>query len=451
MAVGGSREYRRFLVDDCDAHVRTSILSKAESYPVVNLGLGGIQFISFQTLKVDQRLHLSLKVGDQLGFIKTSAIVRWFDQIPGERAFRVGAAFFKLPKDEQDGQIFFEGAAKLFGPDGRPWKDGKPQRGWVTLPGDQPGLWSFLPTENEIVGSRNIPPFFAAESASSYFEPDIPWTRRPAAEARRADAKQVFTAGAIRTPGNQGIHLTGKRLFQLQGGPPHASGDGLRFLPFKKGTIEFWMKPNWHTCGLRPEGAKCLINMNVARGQNPWSVWHNVKPRSRNAYNDFLFSHVLYGWMYTDGLAKKSTLRRYRRTIFEPGQWYHVAWVWGHENGLVPGNPPYHTKVRDNVLVGRIFVNGKQGRNTGYQWYKNEPFEMPLSLDISRGYVSANLDAVVDELRVSDTQRYRDDFQPSRKEEFQLDEHTRALFHFNGDMTGASWGVEGKVLGTLRK
>jgi len=99
MAVGGSREYRRFLVDDCDAQVRTSMLTKGENYPVVNLGLGGIQFIAFQPLKVDQRLHIQVKVGDQYGFIKTSAIVRWFDQIPGERAFRAGATFFKLPKD----------------------------------------------------------------------------------------------------------------------------------------------------------------------------------------------------------------------------------------------------------------------------------------------------------------------------------------------------------------
>jgi len=180
-------------------------------------------------------------------------------------------------------------------------------------------------------------------------------------------------------------------------------------------------------------------------------MWHHVKPRSRNAYHDFLFSHVLYASLYSDGVAKKSTLRRYRRTIFEPGEWYHVAWVWGPEDGIVPGNPPYHTRVRNNVLIARVFINGKQGGNTGYRLYKNEPCHMPRSLNISRGYASANLDSVIDELRVSDTQRYKDDFQPSRAQEFELDEHTRALFHFNGNLKGESWRHKGKLPASLKK
>ena len=352
--------------------------------------------------------------------------------------------YFKLPEGTADGQIFFEGTATLFDPEGTPWADGEPQHGWVSLPQDRPGLWHFLPLENELVSTRNIPPFFAAESASSYFEPDIPWARKAVAPYQAPSAEQVFVPGAIEAPGNQGIHLSGIRSFGLAGGEPHPSGDGLRFIPFSQGTIEFWMKPNWHTCELRPEGSKTLIYMNVAEG-DAWSVWHYVKPRSRNSFHDFLFSHVLYGWFFSDGETKGSTLRRYRRTIFEPGEWTHVAWVWGKEDGITPGNPPYHTKVRDDVLIARIFINGTQGSNMGYRWYGNDPAYMPTVLNIGRYYASANIDAAVDELRVSDVQRYARDFEPSRKGELELDEHTRALFHFNGDLTGESWRYDGEL------
>jgi len=343
--------------------------------------------------------------------------------------------YFSLPKGMEDGQVFFEGSARLFDPGGQPWPAEDPQHGWVTLPTDRPGRWCFLPVENEIVGSRNIPPFYAAESASSYFDPGITWERRPAPEFQRPDPALVFADGAIQTDGNQAVHLTGRRIIRLAGGDPHPSGDGLHFLPFKQGTIEFWMKPSWHTCELRPKGFKRLVTMNVAKGSG-WQLSHYVAPRSRNSSHDFLFSHVLYGWFYSDGLAKRSTLRRYRRTIFEPGEWTHVAWVWGLRDGLVPRNPPYHTKAQKDVLISSIFINGQQGTNTGYRWYKNLPVEMPISLEIGRGYASANIDAIVDELRISDVQRYTSDFEPSRGTELEVDEHTRALFHFNGDLGG---------------
>ena len=358
--------------------------------------------------------------------------------------------YFRLPKGEKEGHIFFEGSAKLFDPDGRPWKSGKPQSGWVALPEDKPGVWSFLPVANEIVGSRNIPPFFAVGSAASYFDPGIPWTRRPAPSFKRPDPKLKFVEGAFAGPGNRAVQLTGRRRFRLLGGAPHASGDGLRFLPLKKGTIEFWMKPNWHTCALQPKGWKCLVHLPVAKGL-AWSLWHYVKPRARMDNLDFLYSHVLYGWFYSDGVAKLSTMRRYRRTVFEPGEWYHVAWVWGQEDGLVPGNPPYHTKVRNNVLIARIFVNGKQGSTTGYRWYKNQPCQAPISLEIGRGYASGNIDAAVDELRISDVQRYGEDFTPSREAEFKPDTHTRALFHFNGDLKGVSYGYKGTLPAKLAK
>lgn len=105
MTFGGSRRTRRFLVDDCDVAVRSdsfaAMLSKGQMLPVVNLSLGGVQFISFQPLKVGQHLRLSIKVGGQFAFIKSAAVTCWLEQIPGEQACRVGASFLRMPKGEQ--------------------------------------------------------------------------------------------------------------------------------------------------------------------------------------------------------------------------------------------------------------------------------------------------------------------------------------------------------------
>jgi hypothetical protein len=52
----------------------------------------------------------------------------------------------------------------------------------------------------------------------------------------------------------------------------------------------------------------------------------------------------------------------------------------------------------------------------------------------------------VDELRVSDVQRYSGDFTPPpRDAEFAVDGHTRALFHFNGNATGEAFGHQGPL------
>jgi hypothetical protein len=62
-----------------------------------------------------------------------------------------------------------------------------------------------------------------------------------------------------------------------------------------------------------------------------------------------------------------------------------------------------------------------------------------------------NLDMAIDELRISGIRRYKNDFvPPSRDEEFKLDEHTRALFHFNGNSQGESYGQSEHVTGMIK-
>ena len=153
--------------------------------------------------------------------------------------------------------------------------------------------------------------------------------------------------------------------------------------------------------------------------------------------------------------GKSQAIIRTRRenTIFEQGEWTHVAWVWG------PRDFPGHAgSVIADVLRSRAYINGKYGRQrTPYSissWI-DHVIRSPLKeLQIGSPAQAKrdNLQAFVDELRVSDVQRYTADFEPpSRKVEFEADEHTRALFHFNGTLKGRSHGFDGTVEGVLTR
>jgi hypothetical protein len=62
------------------------------------------------------------------------------------------------------------------------------------------------------------------------------------------------------------------------------------------------------------------------------------------------------------------------------------------------------------------------------------------------GWLSA-----IDELRISDIARYTETFRPPLPDrEFVLDEHTRALFHFNGNCLGESYGQTNSITGELK-
>jgi len=345
---------------------------------------------------------------------------------------------FKVPEGVSDGAVFFEGSARLYAPDGAPFADGEPQHGWVDLPPDRPGLWSFEPVDNRLVRVRNVPPFFAFADPAHYFEPNIEWEREEVEEQEEtAPDKAVFVSGAVNTPGNQALSLTGRRLFKLEAGEPHPSGVGGRFLPFHQGTIEFFFKPRWS--GFEPP-REYLTVVRIPSAGYEWRLSYMNDPK-KNPEN---FFHVLYAQAYSDGPLKRITFRCYRKqTLFERNKWVHIAWVWGQRDGIYAN----HGKTSKNVLMTRIYVDGRAGRDYYYKLGHNLPADEPKALQLEGG-----LRAVVDELRISDCQRYLADFAPpSRAREFELDEHTRALFHFNGDVKGQSHGHAGALPVTLRE
>ena len=337
--------------------------------------------------------------------------------------------YFRLPKKTTDAQILFEGSARLFDPSGKPVANGAPRHGWIDLPSDRPGLWSFQPVDSRLLRVRNLPPFFAFGDPADYFEPGIPWRReKPPPPLEKISPDTVYVPGAIATPGNKALHLHGRRRLTLKAGDALPAGKGSRFLPFHEGTIEFFFKPDWGVLDM-PGTSSSLMLVRMATKRHDWRMEYVKK------------GHRFWAHAYSDGPSRRMTFGcHWPHRVLEPDEWIHIAWTWGQED-------PGVAEMEDNTLVMRLFVNGKTTGLSTYYNRPNLPADRPLALVL--GY--ADVRAAFDELRISDIQRYRKPFRPPQRDrELAPDEHTRALFHFNGDVKGESHGHEGPLPVTFR-
>lgn len=353
--------------------------------------------------------------------------------------------YFNLPTNAADAQLFFEGKARLFDPAGRPFADPAGARGWVDLPDKQPGLWCFEPAENRLVRARNFPPFFAFGNPAFYFEPPIEWAREaPERGAPVTQTNSIFVAGASAGDVNRALFLSGKKTLTFPAGSLHGSGDGGQFVPRRQGTVEFFFKPSWSTLDLGPGNVSIDLAHVLTDTNSTWNLVHRIDPEGVNLNlcpRDP--SHSLFGSMYLSDPGKSWLRVWLTETLFERGQWVHIAWVWGPKRTL----GPHRNKL--DLMTMRIFVNG-QGR----AWtIFREAGEAALPLGLPRSLVLGPLKgAAIDELRVSDVQRYTENFTPpARDRELAADAHTRALFRFNGDLKGLSHGVGGELVGKLEE
>jgi len=322
--------------------------------------------------------------------------------------------FFRVPEDAEGAAIFCEGVTRLFDPSGKPYPDATPQRGWISLPKDLAGLWSFEQLERKLVRVRNLPPFFALRDPAFYFEPPIEWERESATEFTRPDPAEIYVAGALATADNQALQVTPDRRLIINGSDS---------LPFEQGTIEFWFRPNFHTLELTEGGG--LISLDT-KGGKPWTL--SVK---HGEGDQWYHSRTLLGIFETDGASKRRSIRCYRQTLFESGRWVHVAWTWGARTDLaVRGSGAVLKAAEQGVLTQRIYIDGKAGKFTPDNLAGNLPLFAP-----TRFRTSSAFDGAIDELRISNVMRYREDFEsPTRKRPFEVDEQTLALFRFDGNL-----------------
>ena len=356
---------------------------------------------------------------------------------------RPGATvYFKVPEDAKDAQVFLEGRAQLLDPEGKPFGDPKGVHGWVDLPADKPGLWSFKPIENQLVRVRNLPPFFAMHEPESHFEPPLEWQREDLEPrtARKIPQDAMFVAADSYTPGREALFLGGNNTFTLSAGPADPNGDGGQFLPHQEGTVEFFFRPSWSTFDIGP-GAAIRSLLRVQTDKSPWELVYRIDPLGTTIFGGPRGpAHSLFGNLYVEG-AKPYWLRQWMpQTLIERDKWIHLAYVWGRR----PSYGPHGEKL--SLMALHYFLNGKGAKRmvfrVGYDGAL--PHGMPKALTLGP------FQGAVDELRISDTQRYEEDFAPpTQGTTFNVDEHTRALFHFDGDLKGLSHRTAGPVSGAI--
>ena len=350
--------------------------------------------------------------------------------------------FLKLPKGETQGAVFFEGKASLFTPDAKPFGPGEGVSGWVKLPDDRPGLWSFLPVDNKLVRVRNLPPFFAFERAENYFEPAIEWARetppKPLARYARTDR---FVRGASGEPGDTALHMPRGRTLELSAKAKAPDGREHALISTAQGTIEFHFRPKW---GSFSEPGKTvyhrLLRLNL-RGGKTVSLQHVRNPNTPYWFH----THALQLNLPVTGRKGWVGVRTCRRVLLEPNAWVHVAIVWGYTGaGRLP------SERGKGALNAMIFVSGELGQTFfgGTGRYK----DLRLPGQIESLTLEGLMDGVVDELRISNVMRYTHDFQPpSRQSRLPADKHTGMLFHFDGNTDGVSGLVVGPIKAQLRK
>ena len=202
------------------------------------------------------------------------------------------------------------------------------------------------------------------------------------------------------------------------------------FLPFSQGTIEFFMRPAWSTFSLPTTRWRYYTFLRMPSTGETWTLSYMTNPDART----WMASHVLYGYFMSEGKQSHS-IRAYRQTVIESGVWTHIAWVWGPETIA-----SFKDTRQIKVLTAKVFVNGKLGLHYAYRVEGQRAAHRPEAL-----WLTDELGSAYDELRVSDVPRYTKDFVPPRDQEFELDEHTRALFHFNGELAGKSYGHAGEM------
>ncbi len=99
------RQAPRFAIEDCTIqHKRAGLFSFLRSYsagrqPLVNISLGGLQFLTNDTLKVDDVLHINAHIPGVDDPLRLKGTVVWVGRGDEEYISRVGVLFNKASEE----------------------------------------------------------------------------------------------------------------------------------------------------------------------------------------------------------------------------------------------------------------------------------------------------------------------------------------------------------------
>ena len=347
--------------------------------------------------------------------------------------------YFRVPAGQNEVRLFLGREVNVARPDGSLAKDvNGEQIGEVTLPVEgKAGFWRLEWPEPALVMFRNVPPVVAFGTTERCFEPTaLLETETAKPELPPVDA--TFVPGVI----GQALQLNGKDVLRFRRGESLGLGDvgehvAFESFPGSKGTIEFYFRPNWNTVDF-PVLNRKLHHLHLVHAGS-LQLYHRcgqgpVTTRPY-AYVDLLCRGP---WGRPGGgphAVQTKPCGNQARMYFRAGEWTHIAGTWVID---------ITEKKRVDKGKFHVFINGQKRRRCwGYpqQLWSYLPFRIG---DIDEWIrIGSTANGTFDELRISDTVRYEGDFAPPPKP-FVPDEHTKALFHFDGAPDGV--GTGGKKL-----
>ncbi len=254
-----------------------------------------------------------------------------------------------------------------------------------------------------------------------------------------------FVPGALRTaPLNRGFAFTEPRFLMFNGASEGTLTRGIRdpgpasvHWGLQAGTLEFWCQPTWDA----GDDVERVFFDSVAYMHRRQCTLRKRGADGRNEL-EFLIADADQTPRVVRGPAPLAS-----------GRWHHIAATWdfprAHLALFVDGQLVARQGPGTTAWPSSLEAAGTATKGIGI--FERDSRSMPMQVCIGRqvsGAVGQSAEAVIDELRISDIERYADSFTPPR-DEFTTDEHTRALFHFENEPHGVHAGDDRFVRGHL--
>ncbi|MFO7903262.1 MAG: LamG domain-containing protein, partial [Pirellulaceae bacterium] len=250
-----------------------------------------------------------------------------------------------------------------------------------------------------------------------------------------------FTDGALEiAPINRAFEFTGRRRLCFNGASEGTLTAGTYgdhksvHWGLQAGTLEFWCKPSWTA----DDGVERVLFHSKAYG-------HRLQSRLRKRADGQLQWTIADSHEQLHSVTGPATLRR--------GAWHHLAATWSFPKArlqlFIDGKRIARSESETGPwpfsLVAK--AEGKKGMGIMGEDRRSMPMQAFIGGD-SQWTEQGSAEAVVDEFRVSSRVRYDENFAPSRTE-FEIDDHTRALFHFENERHGEHHSDDRFVRGHL--
>jgi len=361
-----------------------------------------------------------------------------------------GAFYFKVPEHLDNVELFVNtplSVTRANGLDARDAHGRKYGEMVIAVASRNPGCWKIHSDQTAFVRLRNIPPVVSYLLPDRLVAPDKLMEVTEKTPSLPA-ADDQYVEGVM----GRALQIKGRSKLRFERGESLAGGDYENF-PGYKGTIEFWFRPNWTAVSVVMPDCRDYSRMLFDAGVIHLRYHYGQRSYKNEPENDLVFQ--------CGKSVKEVKKNRYKhfgshaRIYPEAGEWMHIAATW---DVSITSKEALGTKYRrEDYTRGKkcetffVFVNGK--RHSRISVFHAAPIYLHLGRRFAEDYelvpvpewitLAGVADGTFDELRISDVVRYTKDFAPPQKP-FKLDEHTKALLHFDGNTEGI--GGDGEKL-----